>query len=1423
MNNINLKIQPQNKKKTEKILGYDSSNLVTKGIIIWLKRKLNKKSIEQNYEKEKLFYSRLKTFDDYSQAKNEDYIGQGYRKEAEYLLNKLNKIEGFFRLEGNDSKSLIASKCFYYLNNSYGNFGSNPNRDSFSVNNTSNDVLLFSFERKDNNYLSIKSNKEPKNNIKNNYINANNEEKKDDTENFLIRLVLYYSINPVIYKNIFNCDLQDQHLNIQSCDNNANPNYMQSNVKNNHLVINNSNNNEKQKNFNEGRLSNNNFSGNNIFNKVNNNNQNNYLSTNNNVNNNSNKKNLKLKTQLNYNDKNINLDSYKSPKSNSNYYLNSNQFTNNPLLKKYLKFENINNNFFQANSANPQARDIINNTAKTNQMLLNNTSNNSSFIQYLNSLQETNLIERKISQKEISLNLFNSQDFPIKIYHFIPLIHILSFTSSEFSVLNSILCSNFLDSFPLKISFPLGLSLYACLAITDFKSDIIQDISISDFQKEKENKDISSYGNFSTALDDKYAKDFYDRYYQEKNFGNFSEFSEDNESFNNKNNFKKNYSELFRDDDLEDLNKNNNQNINKNNNLKDTDDPFNIINKNKYLLTELKEEDEKNQRNNLSRAEEQDYPHNKTDINEIKFHRENSSFIINEKELVKKNYLKQFEYVPANEITNKERKTTEQSLSKRNSSIKDCEYKNKRLCGLHNNENISVQNKNSNENKPITSNQMNLNLSAKRIIPKYKAETFQGVKKLSKHNSNKNLEKGTNKNFNNNLNDNKNPNNINDIVNEISEISDFEKTLEENTNLNISKYTTNIKYNKPPEFRQRIKNFLKISDNNTNLSKEGFHQRRKTENIIRENSLEDNKIIRAHYNSIVINNTPNFPYFNNNQFGIFRDNPISRNNNDPNLLLPKNSSLMSNKETEKIYSNFSLNTNIENNDKIITNSNFKDLFVNVNLINNQGSHRDSDSNNKNNEDKLMSNQDHSTQYKYLNNNKIFDTNPSAYDQLYQNSITMQNNQLQKNNVSNKNNIYRNKDENYNNNCNSNINNSNYAAEAELANFYIPTYTNEGNEINDVDNSSIGDKEKSFMQTNAIKNKTKNKNDKLYNNMNNDIDTISSVNYKNIITENNLISNNNFSNFNNLLGDINTNANSTRRNQNSFRHINNVDDNNFFDQISLNINNENNSIKKEHFNISLRNNLSIKNKIEKMSNENLKHNTLNNSNSNSNQNNPYSSGNYNNNNNKPPLNPDMSSRQIKKYTDKKPQKKPGEEFSNNYVINNNSKNVFASSTKIMREKIINTNMNNDKVTLTNQNINDYHNDIDENIILKKNNFNTLDHNNYEIPSSNRNISNCVYDDSKNNNFSTSNNLEDEELSFEKSVNSRINNLKTLPVKFIKFNSIKVSSKGNSMIKQDNEKINNNKEYSITGYNNYNAIRRSNKKLQQIKINGNVINP
>ena len=134
--------------------------------------------------------------------------------------------------------------------------------------------------------------------------------------------------------------------------------------------------------------------------------------------------------------------------------------------------------------------------------------------EYLEKLKSSGKI--KLKTKQISLTVWISEKFPLKISQFLPLLHIMSFTSQEFSKLKSTLSGKNLpfDTFPLKISYPLGISFYALLNVNNFTLNPKIDINLFDENIYQSKDQLIPFFN---ELDENYAKDFYDKYYLEKN------------------------------------------------------------------------------------------------------------------------------------------------------------------------------------------------------------------------------------------------------------------------------------------------------------------------------------------------------------------------------------------------------------------------------------------------------------------------------------------------------------------------------------------------------------------------------------------------------------------------------------------------------------------------------------------------------------------------------------------------------------------------------------------------------------------------------------------------------------------------------------------------------------------------------------------
>jgi hypothetical protein len=132
----------------------------------------------------------------------------------------------------------------------------------------------------------------------------------------------------------------------------------------------------------------------------------------------------------------------------------------------------------------------------------------------------------KVHIKPINLSVWVSEEFPVKMTHFLPLLHILSFTSNEFAQLKSTLISSFpFNSFPLKISFPIGMTFYALLSVTAFSQKAV-DESIFDLNYINELETPKNNNNNQDLWDNHYGEDFYEKYYKEKNIDSKSNFSD---------------------------------------------------------------------------------------------------------------------------------------------------------------------------------------------------------------------------------------------------------------------------------------------------------------------------------------------------------------------------------------------------------------------------------------------------------------------------------------------------------------------------------------------------------------------------------------------------------------------------------------------------------------------------------------------------------------------------------------------------------------------------------------------------------------------------------------------------------------------------------------------------------------------------------
>ena len=132
-------------------------------------------------------------------------------------------------------------------------------------------------------------------------------------------------------------------------------------------------------------------------------------------------------------------------------------------------------------------------------------------IEYIEKLKK--IENTKILEKPLNIEILASEDFPLKLTHLLPFFHIMSFTSVEFSKLKSTLCSGTLpfNTFPLKTSFPLGLSFFALLQVTGFTTSSL-DLNFYEVPQFNQSSNISEIN----VIDDNYANDFYEKYFLEK-------------------------------------------------------------------------------------------------------------------------------------------------------------------------------------------------------------------------------------------------------------------------------------------------------------------------------------------------------------------------------------------------------------------------------------------------------------------------------------------------------------------------------------------------------------------------------------------------------------------------------------------------------------------------------------------------------------------------------------------------------------------------------------------------------------------------------------------------------------------------------------------------------------------------------------------
>lgn len=130
----------------------------------------------------------------------------------------------------------------------------------------------------------------------------------------------------------------------------------------------------------------------------------------------------------------------------------------------------------------------------------------------------------KLNKKQLDMSVWLCNDFPLTLRHFLPLIHILSFASGDFSQLEHTIAQKLLpfESFPLKISFPLGMSFHALLSIVSFtlENPPSNEFDINYLISDSSSNNITINENYLST-----ENNFYNDYYKEK--GNSSNDSDE--------------------------------------------------------------------------------------------------------------------------------------------------------------------------------------------------------------------------------------------------------------------------------------------------------------------------------------------------------------------------------------------------------------------------------------------------------------------------------------------------------------------------------------------------------------------------------------------------------------------------------------------------------------------------------------------------------------------------------------------------------------------------------------------------------------------------------------------------------------------------------------------------------------------------------
>ena len=133
----------------------------------------------------------------------------------------------------------------------------------------------------------------------------------------------------------------------------------------------------------------------------------------------------------------------------------------------------------------------------------------------------------KLNKKQLDMSVWLCNDFPLTLRHFLPLIHILSFASDDFSQLEHTISQKLLpfESFPLKISFPLGMSFHALLSIVSFtlENPPCNAFDINYLISDAKSNNITINENYLST-----DNNFYNDYYKEKGSNSSNDSDEDN-------------------------------------------------------------------------------------------------------------------------------------------------------------------------------------------------------------------------------------------------------------------------------------------------------------------------------------------------------------------------------------------------------------------------------------------------------------------------------------------------------------------------------------------------------------------------------------------------------------------------------------------------------------------------------------------------------------------------------------------------------------------------------------------------------------------------------------------------------------------------------------------------------------------------------